>query len=403
MNLHIPMMKPLELSASLPVSVQDAGKPIILYIVTRAERGGAQTHLLSLACAMRRDFEVAVAVGEEGFLTEACRQEGIQVYVLRHLQREIRPVADIRALQEIRELLRSLRPDLIHAHTSKAGILGRLAGRLFGVPSIYTVHTGLTGAVVASRLARTIAGPCERAAANWCQRMIVVCDAGTRALQSYNVQPESKIVVIHNGIPDSSERADLASNHPPVIACVARFVELKNHEVLLRAFASGIPESRLRLVGDGPTRERCEKLAHQLGIGDRVDFLGDRDDVPTLLATSDLFVLPSKFEMFSISILEAMRAGLPVISSDVGGVSEAVVHGETGLLAPSNSVIAFAQAMTRLLNDPALRRRFGRSARRRFQERFLIAHQQERTRSVYLDVLFECGRIGGDFQRAPAA
>jgi len=119
--------KHMELPEGACVPIHDGGKPRILYIITRARRGGAQTHVLSLACAMRQDFEVAVATGEEGFLTEACRERSIPVYILPHLQRQIRPIADARAFWEILKLIQRLQPDLIHAHTFKAGFLGRLA------------------------------------------------------------------------------------------------------------------------------------------------------------------------------------------------------------------------------------------------------------------------------------
>jgi glycosyltransferase involved in cell wall biosynthesis len=336
---------------------------------------------------MLQDFDVAIATGEEGFLTEACRARGIPVYVVPHLQREIWPIADARALWEIHKLIRRLQPDLIHAHTFKAGFLGRLAGRVLGVPSIFTIHTWLFGTPALPRLWSILGAPCERIAAHWCERLITICNLGASLVRRYRIAPQAKIVTIYNGIPDCSERASLGSGHSPVIIMVARFTEVKSQDVLLRAFATIHPGPRLRFVGDGPTRANAEKLAHELGIEGRVEFLGDRDDVTTLLATSDVFVLATKFEMFSISILEAMRAGLPVIASDVGGVREAIVDGETGLLVPIDSVTGLAEALRQVVDNPGLRLRLGRAARQRFTERFLCAHQEERTRSVYRDVL----------------
>ena len=387
------MSKHMEFPHGASVPIHEGGKPKILYLITPAMRGGAQTHVLGLACGMRQDFDVAIATGEEGFLPEACREEAIPLYVLPHLQREISPIADARAFWEIFKLIRRFQPDLIHAHTFKAGFLGRLAGRLLGVPSIYTVHNWLFGTPAVSRYWSALGGPCERVAANWCERVITVSEAGARLAYRHLIEPQSKVVTIHNGIPDCSERATLSSDRSPVITMVACFTEVKDHDVLLRAFASIPPGPRLRLIGDGPMRRSSEKLAHELRIQDRVDFLGDRDDVPLLLASSDVFVLASRFEMFPISILEAMRAGLPVIASDVGGVREAVVHGETGLLVPSGSIPALAQALTQILSNLDLRLHFGHAARQRFRERFLCAQQEDCTRSVYLDVLFGCGDV----------
>jgi glycosyltransferase involved in cell wall biosynthesis len=175
---------------------------------------------------------------------------------------------------------------------------------------------------------------------------------------------------------------------------VARFIEGKDHDLLLRAFARIPKGPRLRLVGDGPTRATVESLAHELGIQEQVDFLGNRDDVASLLATSDVFVLASRSEMLPISILEAMRAGLPVIASDVGGVGEAIAHNENGFLVPSGSVSALAQALTDLTNDHAIRLRMGQAGRQRFTRQFLSSSMQERTRRIYWDVLLSLSRSG---------
>jgi glycosyltransferase involved in cell wall biosynthesis len=368
-----------------------SGKPRILYIVTRAERGGAQTHVLDLACSMRSDFEVNVATGEEGFLTEACRERAIPVHVLPHLQREVRPLADARAFGEIWQLIRKLRPDLLHLHTFKAGFLARLAGRILGIPSVYTIHAWLYGTAAVSRLSSALSGPCERLAAYWCERIITVSRAGARVLRGHRIGSPSKLVTIHNGLPDCSERARLSPTETPVITMVSRFIEGKDHELLLRAFACIPKGPRLRLVGDGPKRASVESLARELGIQEQVDFLGNRDDVASLLATSDMFVLASRSEMLPISILEAMRAGLPVIASDVGGVGEAVAHNENGFLVPSGSVSALAQALTDLTSDYALRLHMGQAGRQRFTDQFLNSSMKERTLGIYRDVLLNLG------------
>ena len=369
-------------------------KPRILYVVTRAERGGAQTHVLDLASSMRSDFEVSVATGEEGFLTDACRERAIPVYVLPHLQRQIRPIADARAFWEIWRLIRKLRPDLLHLHTFKAGFLARLAGRILGIPSIYTIHAWLYGTAAVSRFSSALSGPCERLAARWCERIITVSQAGARVVRGHRIGSPSKLVTIHNGLPDSSELAQLSPTEAPVITMVARFIEGKDHDLLLRAFASIPKGPRLRLVGDGPTRASMESLARELGIQEQVDFLGNRDDVASLLATSDIFVLASRSEMLPISILEAMRAGLPVIASDVGGVGEAVANNENGFLVPSGSVSGLAKRLTELSNDHALRLRMGQAGRQRFTDQFLSSSMQARTRCIYWDVLPSLCAVG---------
>jgi glycosyltransferase involved in cell wall biosynthesis len=360
---------------------------MILYIVTRADRAGSQTHVLGLAMSMRDEFDVRVAAGEEGFLSRACRENGVPFYLLPHLQRTQTLMGEFKAFLETRKLLKQLKPDLIHAHTFKAGFIGRMAGRSLGIPSVYTLHAWLWGTPEMSLVASALGRPMERLAASWCERITTVSAAGAQLVQQYKIAPPEKIVTIHNGIPDCPERAKARLNAAPVIIMVARFTRGKNHDVLLKAFANLPRGPRLRLVGDGETRAEVEIQAHSLGIQDRVEFMGERSDVPRLLAESDIFVLSSVSEMFPISILEAMRAGLPVISSNVGGVCEAIVDGETGLLVPSGSIEAMTKALTMLTQDVELRARMGEAGRQSFVDKFLGAFMQDKFRVVYTEVL----------------
>jgi glycosyltransferase involved in cell wall biosynthesis len=170
---------------------------------------------------------------------------------------------------------------------------------------------------------------------------------------------------------------------------VARFSDLKDHALLLRAFSKVPGAVRLKLVGDGDTLAAAISLSKALGIRERVEFKGSRADVPEILAQTDVFVLASKAETLPISILEAMPAGLPVIASDVGGVSEEVLNGKTGLLVPPGSVEELSRALRRLLSDKVLRMMMGRAGRRRFEEMFLADTMIEHTQAAYRQVLGE--------------
>lgn len=365
----------------------------LMYIITRAEHGGAQSHVLDLIYGFRNEFDISVGVGEEGFLTEACRAESIPVHLIPHLEREIRPWSDVRAFFETLQLIRREQPDLIHAHTWKAGFVGRMAARLCGVPSIYTVHMWHFGPELPSTW--RIFGPrLERAASRWSERTITVSHSGSEMGRRYRITEPSRMVAIHNGIKDSPERVRPGENRVPVIVMVARFSSFKDHETIVRAFAHVKTPARLQLVGDGPTRSATQRLVAELGIGDRVEFPGDRNDIARLLCRADVFVLASKVDNLPISILEAMRAGLPVIASDVGGISEQVAHGKTGLLVPPFSVVPMTQALEELLGDKAKRAQFGRYGRARYEMRFSLDHMIERTRAVYTEVLGETSARG---------
>lgn len=365
-----------------------ARRPRVLYLVTRGERGGAQTHVLDLARGMRAFFETEVATGEEGFLTEACHEHGIPVHVVPHLEREVKPTADLRAVNELLALLRRTQPDIVHAHTFKAGFLGRYAAQRLSIPCVYTVHMWPFGRAVP--LSWRLAAPfCERLAARWCDRIITVSELGVKIAADHDVCDPAKVIPIRNGIPDHSARAQLRRETNLTCTMVARFTHFKDHGLLLRAFASVPGDVRLVLIGDGGTLPGAQRLAEQLGIRSRVEFTGARSDVPELLAQTDLFVLASKQETLPISILEAMRAGLPVIASDVGGISEEVVHEQTGLLVRAGSTEQLSAALQRLLRQRTLRITMGRAGRTRFEQMFLAERMIDETAALYDDMLQE--------------
>jgi len=298
------------------------------------------------------------------------------------------PTKDCQALFQLARLVHLLKPDLLHAHSSKAGALGRLAARLAGVPSIFTAH-GWAFARGVPRIQRWMALPCEWIAARCCQKIIVVSEADYALGESRGIAPHAGTVVIHNGIPDHPSRAqpDGDSGQPARIASVARFAPQKDQSTLLQALA-GVPfDYRLILVGDGPTRTHIESQAKALEISNQVEFLGARNDVAEILSRSHIFALTSHWEGFPLSILEAMRAGLPVLASSVGGVNEAVVDGETGFLVPRGDVAAVRDRLRQLLADPQLRSRMGAAGRRRFQQLFSLERMLEETVNVYREAV----------------
>ena len=376
-----------ETSSVAPDIISTSPRPRVLYLVTRGERGGAQAHVLHLATTMKSHFEVVVATGERGFLVDECISRGIPVHIVHNLQRDINFLSDTLSFLQIVWLLRKVRPDIVHAHTFKAGLIGRFAAARLGIPSIYTVHMWPFELSDSPSSWRLFGPPIERLSATWCDRIIAVSSTGAEIGERHGIGQRQKITWIHNGIPDCEERASVDSTGPPVITMVARFTEPKYQELLLRAFAKIPAGPILRLVGDGPKRAEAERLAKDLGIADRTVFMGSRSDIPELLASSQIFVLASRSELFPISILEAMRAGLPIVASNVGGVPEAVINNHSGLLVPTESVNAMAQAIEKLLSDRELRIRLGRAARLRFEEHFSSTRMAIRTRSIYFDVL----------------
>lgn len=354
----------------------------ILYVITLAERGGAQVHLLELMRNFSRRAEIHLAVGEEGFLTDEARRLGIPCHVLKDLVHPIHPVKDCLATGALLRLLRRLRPDVVHAHSSKAGQVGRLAARLAGVEAVFTVH-GWAFADGTSMGRKMVALPAEWLAAHWCNCIITVSNADRELAGRYGF-PMDRIVTIHNGIPDVVQRARPGrTDTPPHIVMVARFARPKDQALLLRALADVRVPFRLSFVGMGETEKWHRQLTAELGMLDRVQFLGNRDDVADILADAQLFVLTSNWEGFPISILEAMRAGLPIIASDVGGVREAVLHGRTGYLVTRGDVEMLRRYLVSLLTDARLREALGWEARRTYEAEFTLNRMLAQTWRVY--------------------
>lgn len=358
----------------------------IVYLITRSEPfGGAQVHVRDLARAFRdRECDVHVLVGSEGPFTEDLRASGIPVTTLRHLVRPLHPSQDPRGFVEIRRALRQLRPSLVHTHSSKAGWIGRAAAKSLGIPAVFTAHGwAFTEGVPAVQ--RGTYWLAERLAAPLSSRVITVSEHDRRLAIRLRVLPAEKVVTVHNGMPDTPSLPLAGPNGKTVrMTMVARFQDQKDHSLLLQAL-SGLPSApwELDLIGDGPLQPAVEAQARGLGLAGRVNFLGLRRDVAERLTRSQLFVLATRWEGFPYTILEAMRAGLPVVASDVGGVQEAVVHGETGLLVPRGDEQSLRQRLSEVLASPELRQRLGAAGRQRFEATFTFDRMIDKTAAVY--------------------
>lgn len=371
----------------------------VVMLITRADQiGGAHLHVADLAAALRdRGHGVEVWVGGEGPYLLALAERAVPFRRLDHLTRPIRPHADLRALLEIRALLRRERPDVLSTYSAKAGLLGRLAAVGTGVPAIFTAH-GWAFTEGTSPLAK---GPfllAEMIGASVADRIVTTCEFDRQLAVRHRVAPASKIVNIYNGVHDVDPGlgADPAADPPRVIA-VQRFEPQKDHATLLEALA-GLREQEWALdwIGDGAQLSEARSLAAELGIADRIRWLGLRSDVPELLARAQVFALTSRWEGFPFSILEAMRAGLPVVATAVAGVPESVEDGVTGFTVPREEPAAVREALARLIRDSALRVGMGEAGRSRYEERFtydrMLDENESLLREVALDHRSSVGR-----------
>jgi len=361
----------------------------ITYIVTRAHPiGGVQIHVRDLAVSLQaQGHTCTVVTGGTGLFVDMLRAERVPTIILRHLIVPIHPVRDALALGEIRSVLKGLRPDLVAAHSSKAGILSRIAGRTLGIPVILTAH-GWNFTPGIAPLAAAMYRQIERMAGPLSSKIITVSEYDRQLALSAGIVGEEKLVAVYNGMADVGPSLRARPGHSPVrLVMVARFGAQKDHRTLLRALAGLLDLPwEIDLIGDGELLGQTQALAAELGLANRIHFLGQRRDVDELLARAQVSVLATNWEGFPLSILEAMRAGLPVVATEVAGIGESVRDGDTGYLVPRGDVPVLQDRIRRLLTDAALRTSMGTSGRTRFEQHFTLPLFVQNTLAVYQEV-----------------
>lgn len=326
-----------------------------------------------------------IGPGEASF-SDLARANGARTTQIPSMGPELRPAPDARALRDLMRIVREFGPDIVHTHTAKAGVLGRSAALLAQRPRPIVVHT-YHGHVLEgyfrparNRVYRTI----ERTLGRASDCLIGVSAATVEDLVRLGVAPAGRFRVVPVGLDlerfaglpadrGAQLRARVGARHDEaLLTAVGRLVPIKRLDVLLRAVATaraaGAPV-RLAIVGDGECRPRLEQLARELGLADKVRFLGYMLDVAPILAATDVAVLSSDNEGTPVSLIEAAAAGLPAVATAVGGVPDVVAAG-CGLLAARGDAAALGAAITRLARDPGLRASMGARAREHALARF---------------------------------
>lgn len=371
-------------------------RPRVLLVVTHLDPGGAQETVILLAEGLpAHGYDVTVAArpgAEEGRI----RASGAEVVRLEHLYRPVAPARDARAYRELRHLLRG-GFDVVHTHSSKAGVLGRVAARSAGVSAIVHTSHGLPVTPDMGRATRTILIGAERVAARACDSVVAVSRATARELTELRIARPEQIVVIPSGVDlarfaDPMERAAAKAAlgvdpAAPVAGWIGRHFEQKRPEQVVAAaleVLSQVPGAVFVMAGDGPLLEQSRAAA----AGEpRIRILGHRSDVETVYAALDVMLLASAWEGLPRTVLEAHAAGVPVVSTDVSGVGEVVAEGVTGFLAPSGDWRTLAERTATILRDPARREAMGRAAKARVDDFYSAAHTTRATAELYDSIL----------------
>ena len=358
-----------------------------MHIITRLDKGGSAENTLLTCMGLTETCELVLVHGVsfESQMTECeekavesgileAGKKGVRVIAIPSLVRKISPGQDLRALFFLWRLVIRERPVIVHTHTSKAGILGRCAAKLAGVPTLVHTPHGHVFYGHFGPLASKFFLAIERLMALVTDRMVALTEAERNDYVAFCVSNPDKIVTIHSGVEierymnaevniEDKKRSLGLDPKELVVGSIGWLLPIKGPMYLLRALArvwQSHPETRLLFVGKGDMEEQLRAEASRMGVSDKVTFLGWRNDIPEIMHTLDILVLPSLNEGMGRVLVEAMAAGKPVVASSVGGILDLVKHGHNGFLVTPGDVVGLSLAIEELVRDERLRNEMGR-------------------------------------------
>lgn len=355
---------------------------IVQLITHMHEVGGAQIHVRDLSTRLARDGHyVSILYGAEKKLADELYVKEIEYIPVKRLIRNMHVTKDIIAFLEIRKSLKQLTPDIVAIHSSKAGILGRLACWTLRIPFVFTAH-GWAFTEGVEKNKQIIYRKVEKWVGKITKKVISVCDYDRILALQHRVLPSTKLITIHNGVIDQNRftSKQLGTNEMVKILMVARFDKPKNQLELLQAL-SQIRELNWYMIfaGDGRLKEQAAQFVQEHNLGHKVTFLGNHSNVPEILMDADIFALTSSWEGLPLSILEAMAHGLPIVASNVGGVKEAVRNDENGFLIHHN----LPELLSILIENPMLRQKMGAKSREIYETSFTFERMYNQTLLTY--------------------
>ncbi len=380
----------------------------VVHFITRLIIGGAQENTLLTVEGQHNDYDDEVilitgpGLGPEGSLEKRARDGGIDLRIIPELKRNIFPWQDWLSYRRLVKVLREINPQIVHTHSSKAGIMGRAAAAKLGIPSVHTIH-GASFFRDQNPTAHRAYISMEKWATKKSAKTISVCDAMTKQYLDAGIGKPEDYITIYSGMevepfinpPRSREEVRKELGFKPediVVGKIARLFELKGHEFVIQAAKRIIneqPQVKFMFVGNGILREQFEQEIASAGLSESFVFTGlvPPQQVPELIGAMDIVVHTSLREGLARVLPQGLIAGKPVISYDVDGAREVAINGETGFLLPPETVTELEDAIIQLAADPELREKYGKAGQGKFTDQFRHQTMTRRIREVYAEIL----------------
>jgi glycosyltransferase involved in cell wall biosynthesis len=353
----------------------------VLRVITRLNVGGPATHVILADRGLRaRGWETLLAFGsvEPDEMEIDMADVDVPTARIPTMRRAIRPVADLRAAAAIAALIRRHRPDVIHSHLSKAGLIARSVALATRRPvRIHTFHGTVFGGYFGARASAGVVAV-ERFLGAHSNAVVALSSRQAQELLEHRIAPADRIAVVPLGLPlerfagargpgaaaQARRRLGITPDAVAVVA-VGRLVPIKRLDRLIEAFAivaASVPSARLYLIGDGTERGPLERLTSAMGLADRIVFAGWASNTPDWYAAADIVALSSDREGTPLVLIEAAASARAVVTTDVGGTADVVVDGRTGFVVPRDDIRGLADRVIRLAADPDLRADMGLAA-----------------------------------------
>ncbi|MDY6853501.1 MAG: glycosyltransferase family 4 protein [Thermodesulfobacteriota bacterium] len=387
----------------------------ILHIITRLDKGGSAENTLLTALELNKDeYDVVLVKGlslesemssmENESLDKGLRQAeyaNVKLITIPSLIRRISPLVDLKALFKLYRVIRKEKPLIVHTHTSKAGILGRLASLFARVPIVVHTPHGHIFYGYYGKIKTKLFVFLEKIMASITDKMITLTEGEKQEHIQFNVAKPHKFVVIPSGVrienliknnymADELKTKMGIPSTDSIVGTIGRLVEVKGHRYFIdaaRLVLDKIPKVTFMLVGDGHLMEGLTHQSSSIGIKEKVIFTGWRSDIPHLINLFDIFVLPSLNEGMGRVLVEAMAMRKPIVASSVGGILDLVKDGSNGILFPQGDTDAMAEAIIKLLMDKELAKKMGEEGKKRVYPAYELSIMIKSIEQLYKQLL----------------